>query len=128
MTTTNESGKPALVAELVEALRDMLSGWRYIRQSHGDLYGVGWDRAQNKAETALEKAAKSEPAEIKPADGAPAFPCMHEGSTRSDAPGMTLRDYFAAKAMNAQCGLNLSATEIAERAYKIADAMLKARG
>ena len=36
-----------------KALEDMLSGWRYIRQSHGDLYGVGWDRAQDKAEAAL---------------------------------------------------------------------------
>ena len=35
------------------ALADMLAGWRYIRQSHGDLYGVGWDRAQEKAEVAL---------------------------------------------------------------------------
>lgn len=35
------------------ALADMLAGWRYIRQSHGDLYGVGWDRAQEKAEQAL---------------------------------------------------------------------------
>jgi hypothetical protein len=35
------------------ALADLLSGWRYIRQTHGDLYGVGWDRAQTKAEEAL---------------------------------------------------------------------------
>lgn len=35
------------------ALEDMLSGWRYIRSTHGDLYGVGWDRAQKKAEEAL---------------------------------------------------------------------------
>lgn len=41
------------VAELREALADMLSGWHYIRQVHGDLYGVGWDRAQQKAEKAL---------------------------------------------------------------------------
>lgn len=40
--------------EAREALRDMLSGWKYIRSVHGDLYGVGWDRAQSKAETALE--------------------------------------------------------------------------
>jgi hypothetical protein len=40
--------------EAREALRDMLSGWRYIRQVHGDLYGVGWDRAQNKADAALQ--------------------------------------------------------------------------
>ncbi len=38
---------------LVEALEDILSGWIYIRQQHGDLYGVGWDRAQGKAEEAL---------------------------------------------------------------------------
>lgn len=42
---------------LVEALSDMLSGWRYIRQVHGDLPGVGWNRAQIKAERALEQAA-----------------------------------------------------------------------
>ena len=48
------------VAELTEqvealqnALLDMLGGWKYIRSTHGDLYGVGWDRAQNKAEAAL---------------------------------------------------------------------------
>lgn len=35
------------------ALSDMLAGWRYIRSMHGDLYGVGWDRAQEKAEKAL---------------------------------------------------------------------------
>ena len=39
----------------IEALQDMLSGWKYIRKNHGDLYGVGWDRAQTKAEQALEK-------------------------------------------------------------------------
>ena len=39
--------------ELREAMKDMLSGWKYIRQVHGDLYGVGWDRAQGKAEAAL---------------------------------------------------------------------------
>lgn len=43
-------------AELLEALRDMLSGWIYIRGTHGDLYGVGWDRAQGKAEAAISKA------------------------------------------------------------------------
>jgi len=42
--------------EAREALRDMLSGWRYIRFHHGDLYGVGWDRSQAKAEKALEGA------------------------------------------------------------------------
>lgn len=41
------------IEKLEEALQDMLSGWRYIRATHGDLYGVGWDRAQSKAEAAL---------------------------------------------------------------------------
>ena len=41
---------------LLESLQDMLSGWKYIRETHGDLYGVGWDRAQEKAEAAIAKA------------------------------------------------------------------------
>lgn len=42
--------------DLLEALQDMLSGWKYIREQHGDLYGVGWDRAQDKAQAAISKA------------------------------------------------------------------------
>tara|TARA_R110000868_G_scaffold52833_2_gene166405 strand:- start:1720 stop:1980 length:261 start_codon:yes stop_codon:yes gene_type:complete len=41
--------------ELLEALKDMNSGWKYIRHSYGDLYGVGWDRAQGKADAAIAK-------------------------------------------------------------------------
>jgi hypothetical protein len=42
--------------------------------------------------------------------------------------GMTLRDYFAAKAMQGLCsGNNTNAKEIAQAAYIVADAMLKAR-
>lgn len=40
--------------QLREALEDMLSGWRYIREAHGDLYGVGWDRAEEQARDALK--------------------------------------------------------------------------
>lgn len=43
------------VKELEEALRDMHNGWRYIRRAHGDLYGVGWDRCEEKARAALSK-------------------------------------------------------------------------
>ena len=43
----------AHVAELAGALDDMFSSWRYIRQQHGDLPGVDWDRAENKACAAL---------------------------------------------------------------------------
>jgi hypothetical protein len=46
----------AAAPELLAALQDMLGGWRYIRQFHGDLYGVGWDRAQQAAEAAIAKA------------------------------------------------------------------------
>lgn len=42
--------------------------------------------------------------------------------------GMTLRDYFAAKAMQAlTSNMDLSYDETAEMAYEQADAMLKAR-
>lgn len=47
--------------EVVEALKDMLAGWRYIRHAHGDLYGVGWDRVQNAAEAALTRAEAASP-------------------------------------------------------------------
>ncbi len=45
-------------------------------------------------------------------------------------PGMTLRDYFAAKALQALVPMdrNINAIKYAESAYALADAMLKARG
>jgi hypothetical protein len=43
-------------AELLAALKDMHSGWKYIRETYGPLYGVGWDRAQKQAEAAIAKA------------------------------------------------------------------------
>lgn len=39
---------------LREAMTDMLGGWRYIRETYGDLAGVGWDRVESKAQEALE--------------------------------------------------------------------------
>lgn len=42
--------------EMYEALKDILSGWKYIRMAHGDLPGVGWNRAQKAAESAISKA------------------------------------------------------------------------
>ena len=52
---------------------------------------------------------------------------------RTDQTGMALRDYFAAKAIQSLIALLPSITEInephlAKWSYKIADAMLKARG
>lgn len=46
----------AAAPDLYEALKDMLSGWRYIRETHGDLYGVGWERSETLAIKALAKA------------------------------------------------------------------------
>jgi hypothetical protein len=64
--------------------------------------------------------------------GGPAFPInANESADRCIYTGMTLRDYFAAKAMQAAItSPNLAVFEddvIAEGAYKIADAMMKAR-
>ena len=64
-------------------------------------------------------------------NGGPAFPCDYEGSTRSDACGLSIRDYFAAKAMQgmiASYGYLRSEVDVmAESAYDCADAMLKER-
>jgi len=58
-----------------------------------------------------------------PADGGGAFPVAHSYLIQ---PGMSLRDYLAAKAMQALAqGNYFDAT--ARQAYMIADAMLKAR-
>ena len=64
--------------------------------------------------------------------GGPAFPC-HPGIENPLYDGMSLRDYFAAKAMQGILTATLtpntvwSQDEAAETAYNVADAMLKAR-
>jgi hypothetical protein len=60
----------------------------------------------------------------------PAFPRPTSGVDQYAQTGMTLRDYFAAKALqgiltDAEIAMGIS--EIAELAYKYADAMMKAR-
>jgi hypothetical protein len=52
-----------------------------------------------------------------------AFPNPH----RTDLTGMTLRDYFAAKAMQALIDNDGLFSEIPTQAYALADAMLAAR-
>lgn len=63
-------------------------------------------------------------------DGGPAFP-SHGSMGEVVCEGMTLRDYFAAKAMQGYCAVEStqghSADDIAAAAYSIADAMLAAR-
>ena len=69
-------------------------------------------------------------------NGGPAFPCdelLDQYGTVHRSEGMSLRDYFAAKAMQGIC-CNRSHAELkghakasAKVAYSIADAMLEAR-
>ena len=62
--------------------------------------------------------------------GGPAFPELGNVSCNSDwqsESGMTLRDYFAAKALQAIADPCHSPELFANRAYEIADAMLRAR-
>lgn len=71
----------------------------------------------------------------KPTDGGPAFPCG-SGDMR-DPVGMSLRDYFAAKAMNGMLSGTPDGEQgaidehvagfMATEAYILADAMLRAR-
>lgn len=63
-------------------------------------------------------------------DGGAAFPCIWEGTTRGDASGMTMRDYFAAAAMTGIISHPTNqgvASFFAKNAYAIADAMLAER-
>ena len=69
--------------------------------------------------------------------GGPAFPGLHPSQEcRFNDPGMTLRDYFAAKAMQGMLAnpklqeqiLKVGQSWIEESAYAVADAMLKVRG
>ena len=67
-------------------------------------------------------------------DDQPAFPFVQPATTYKTAVvshGMTLRDYFAAKAMQAWESRkdldDISDVAKAERFYELADAMLKAR-
>lgn len=63
--------------------------------------------------------------------GGSAFPysaLMPSGPTMfADSEGMTLRDYFAAKAMQGLMDAAMPMPEIAQAAYQMADDMLKAR-
>jgi hypothetical protein len=66
----------------------------------------------------------------------PAFPCEWDyiNTSRQAANGMTLRDYFAAKAMQGFLAYSIPRgvyappdNELANASYQLADAMLKAR-
>jgi len=60
-----------------------------------------------------------------------AFPSTFKSMSPEEAQvhrwGMTLRDYFAAKAMQSLCVSDMTNQRLAAEAYDVADAMLKAR-
>lgn len=59
-----------------------------------------------------------------------AFPSGHDPKTGTADKGMKMRDYFAAKALQAMIAepsLKATPEEFAQRAYMVADAMMKAR-
>ena len=63
--------------------------------------------------------------------GGSAFPLPMGSETTQGSEGMTLRDYFAAKAMQGFCTQEeqgFGVLKIAASAYEMADAMLKAKG
>ena len=62
-------------------------------------------------------------------NGGPAFPLNWDKQGEFWAFGMTLRDYFAAKAMQGLLASEVNAPiqDFAKTAYEMADAMLKAR-
>jgi hypothetical protein len=62
----------------------------------------------------------------------PAFPQQFHGTSEPSLSGLTMRDYFAAKAMQGYCSdpdwrQDMTPTDTAFAAYTQADAMLKAR-
>jgi hypothetical protein len=59
----------------------------------------------------------------------PAFPNESNAGNIWNDKGMTLRDYFAAKAMQGllSSDVNAKLEDFAKQSYKVADAMLKAR-
>jgi hypothetical protein len=57
----------------------------------------------------------------------PAFPQQFKGTTEPSLMGLTIRDYFAAKAMQALIDNDTFFADVAPEAYRMADEMLKAR-
>ena len=57
----------------------------------------------------------------------PAFPQQFKGTTEPSLMGLTMRDYFAAKSLPILMSFYEDMDGIAGAAYKMADAMLKAR-
>jgi len=57
----------------------------------------------------------------------PAFPQQFNGTSEPSLSGLSIRDYFAAKAMQALIDNDGLFSEIPTQAYALADAMMNAR-
>lgn len=73
------------------AARDMLSGWKAIRNSGGEseIYGIGWDRAQSAVESALNTPATTQAINEIKAQGVDEFAAEMESITDIDSLGKT---------------------------------------
>jgi hypothetical protein len=67
-------------------------------------------------------------------DGGTAFPIVETSSCGSTSPGMSLRDYFAAAALQGLCASfdgpcldDAFVSSVSRRAFDVADAMIAAR-
>jgi hypothetical protein len=60
----------------------------------------------------------------------PAFPQQFDGTSEPSLSGLSMRDYFAAKALQGLIASDVDAEpkDFAESSYEMADAMMKARG
>lgn len=59
---STEAIEAGAVKGLVDALEDCRAGLQYVRDHHGDLYGVGFDRCFEKADAALSQLAEAQDA------------------------------------------------------------------
>jgi hypothetical protein len=118
------SPEQADVEAIRDALTDMLAGWKYIRGFHGDLYGVGWDRAQEKAERAIlaidrlaAVARQPQPPDVHLAQAQGHAPAARTANERS------LPDGWQVIAVNEAFDKLMSALDRAERKGYMPDAM-----
>lgn len=114
-------GKPDPDQQWIERELDRINPWRHEQ---------GADGADTAAlrQLVLELRDKGR-SDAQPDNGGPAFPTPRYERGDMYSLGMTLRDYFAAKAMQGfqEQWVYDNSDEIASKAYAMADAMLKAR-
>ncbi len=126
--TPDMMGKADPDQRWIEQELDRIDPWRHEQGAD-----VATDRALRELVLELRQQLQNAPIA---STGGPAFPAFevrtHDTGdlVENASQGMTLRDYFAGKAMQGICAFspfNNGCEVIAYQAYKFADAMLKAR-